>query len=60
MDFLSWFPTAAVSALAVVLWSMGKRVINKLDALEELMRTELRAMDVRLTRIEAHIWPDRR
>lgn len=57
MDFLSWLPTAAVSALAIVLWKMGNRVIDKLEALESLMKTELRTMDVRLTRIESHLWP---
>jgi hypothetical protein len=57
VDLLAWLPTAAVSALALVLWKMGNRVIDKLEALESLMKTELRTMDVRLTRIEAHIWP---
>jgi 4-hydroxybenzoate polyprenyltransferase len=57
LDFIAWLPTAAVTALAAVLWKMGNRVINKLDALEDLMKTELRTMDVRLTRIESHLWP---
>lgn len=57
LELLSWLPTAAVSALAFVLWKMGNRVIDKLEALESLMKTELRTMDVRLTRIEVHLWP---
>lgn len=60
MDLLVWFPSAAVTALAVVLWTLGKRVLSKLDELDALMRTELRAMDVRITRIEATLWPEKR
>lgn len=30
---------------------------EKTQEIHDLMRTELRAMDVRIARIEAHIWP---
>lgn len=54
-----WILPSTVGGLATVLWWLGRRVLAKLDALEALMRTELRAMDVRITRIEEHIWPGR-
>jgi hypothetical protein len=35
------------------------RMDERIDGIEKFMDKELRLMDVRLTRIEAHIWPDR-
>ena len=52
-----WVLPSSVAALATIIWWLGRRVLAKLDELDALMRTELRTMDVRLTRIEEHIWP---
>lgn len=34
-------------------------IAARLDNMESFMRSELRLLDVRLTRVEAHIWPSR-
>lgn len=56
IDWANWIPTAAIGALGVVLWA-------KLDTIDKrvskIMDTELRIMDVRVARIEAHLWPER-
>jgi hypothetical protein len=55
-----WILPSTVGALASVVWWLGRRVLSKLDELDTLMRTELRAMDVRIARIEEHLWPGNR
>jgi hypothetical protein len=52
-----WLLPSTVAALAVVLAEVGRRILTRLDALDEMMRTELRGMDVRISRIEEHLWP---
>ena len=59
MDLVAWIPTAAISALGFILWRKLDGQDTKLDELHEMMRVELRTMDVRIARIEAHIWPER-
>ena len=59
MDLIQWLPTATAGALAFIVWTKLDKAEKKLDEVHDLMRTELRTMDVRLARIEAHIWPDR-
>ena len=61
-----WLMTGAVSALCVIAWTAFKTVIHKLDEfdaglhkLQQLVSDEMRAMDVRIARLEAHIWPHR-
>lgn len=56
-QLIAWAFPASVSALAVVLAWVGNRISSRLDALEGMMRTELRTMDVRISRIEQHLWP---
>jgi len=62
--FSSWLMPAAIAALCVVIWDARNKIdarqgelAGKIDEIHEMMRTELRTMDVRLTRIESHIWP---
>lgn len=52
-----WILPVTLGGLSTVVWWLGRRVLTKLDELDALMRTELRAMDVRIARIEEHIWP---
>ena len=52
-----WLLPSTVAALAVVLAEVGRRILTRLDALDAMMRTELRGMDVRISRIEEHLWP---
>ena len=52
-----WILPSTVAALAGIVGYIGRRVLSKLDELDALMRTELRAMDVRISRIEEHLWP---
>ena len=52
-----WLLPSTVGALATVIWWLGRSVLTRLDTLEALMRTELRGMDVRIARIEEHLWP---
>jgi hypothetical protein len=59
MDLVSWLPTAAITALGIVLWRKLDKQDKRLDELREMMRVELRTMDVRISLIEAHIWPTR-
>ena len=49
----------AVGALTAVVAFIGRAALAKLSRIEDKLNTELRAMDVRLTRIEEHLWPDR-
>lgn len=62
--FQAWLTPAALGALALVVWDDRNRLDKrqteltaKIDDIHAMMRTELRTMDVRLTRIESHIWP---
>jgi hypothetical protein len=56
LDLIQWLPTAAAGGLAFVVWAKLDNVEKKID---HLLRTELRTMDVRVSLIEKHIWPDR-
>jgi hypothetical protein len=59
MELLTWLPTAAISALGFVLWKKLDGQSDKIEEIHEMMRTELRTMDVRIARIESLLWPDR-
>jgi hypothetical protein len=52
-----WILPTTITALAAVVGYMGRTIIARLDSLEALMRTEMRTMDVRISRIEEHLWP---
>lgn len=52
-----WIVPTVVAMLAAMVGYIGRRVLAKLDHLETLVQTELRAMDVRIARIEEHLWP---
>lgn len=58
MDNLVWWlMTAAITAIGIIIWTFLAKFDNKLDALKELVGDEMRSMDVRVTRLESHIWP---
>lgn len=65
-SFQGWLLPAVLLALAAVVWNArrelktGQAVLTKkVDEVHKLMQTELRSMDVRIARIESHLWPER-
>lgn len=52
-----WLMTAAITAIGIIIWTFLAKFDGKLDALKELVGDEMRSMDVRVTRLESHIWP---
>lgn len=54
---VEWAVPASLSALAAVGWTIGQRVLNKLDHLEQTLFREVGNIKERLARIEGHIWP---
>lgn len=65
-----WLMTAGITAVAAMVWRFMNRmeersdrserlITGRLDALQQLVSDEMRAMDVRIARLEAHIWPTR-
>ena len=66
MELLAWLPTAAITGLGYVLWrklegqdKTMEELRRMAGELREMMATELRGMDVRITRIESQLWIDR-
>lgn len=55
-----WMMTAAVTALAIVLWALFWTLTRKLDSLTTLVGLEVRALSERLIRVETKLWPDSR
>lgn len=58
--FQTWLIPASIGALGIIVWWRFNRLDDNLNDLRTMVTDELRAMDVRLTKIEAHMWPERR
>lgn len=61
-DFLKWLPIGISSALVLILLAIGRSVFAKLDGiaasqsmLQQQIAIELRALDVRIAVVEAHL-----
>lgn len=65
-----WLMTVGIVGVAGMAWRLMSRmeeradqtekiITSKLDALQKLVSDEMRVMDVRIARLEAHIWPTR-
>jgi CRISPR/Cas system-associated protein Cas5 (RAMP superfamily) len=52
-----WCLTAVVGALATVLYAIGTKLIRDVNELKKTVAKEGRDIDVRVTRVEATLWP---